>query len=98
MEWKSTQFRHIKTGEIVTQVPISRFAEYEEVNGCGDGDWRILCEVSGGITGYNQAYLKANGEECVFNKNEAITRAGELTATMNKPNGRAKFTYTPELL
>lgn len=29
--FQSKQFRHIATGEIVTQVPISRLSEYEEV-------------------------------------------------------------------
>lgn len=28
---ESKKFRHIPTGEIVTQVPISKFSEYEEV-------------------------------------------------------------------
>jgi hypothetical protein len=102
MQFTSKQFRHISTGEIVHQVPISRFGEYEEVVECetifdGVRNWRILCEVSGGITGYNQAYLKADGEECEFTEDEARIRANELTATMNKPHSRATFKYTPEL-
>jgi hypothetical protein len=100
---KSKQFRHIPTGDIVTQVPLSRIAEYEELGACGgilddQGEYRIFCEVSGGITGYNSAYLKANGIECRFNKDDAEIKANELTATMNRPNAKATFKYTPELI
>ncbi len=98
---ESKQYRHIPTGEIVHQVPISRFGEYEEVADAGtifDGerDWRVLCEVSGGITGFNTAYLKVNGKVQWFTKDEAQIRANELTATMNKPDVAATFRYTAE--
>lgn len=97
---KSTQFRHRITGEIVTQIPIMDMHHYEPVADAGtifDDEYRIFCEVSGGITGYNTAYLKASGKECRFTKDEAETRASELTARMNKPHSRATFKYTPEL-
>jgi len=93
MSFTSKQFRHISTGEIVTQVPISRFNEYEEVD---EQNYRIFCEVSGGITGYNSAYFKVNGVECLFSKDAAQIRAKKLTAQANRRMSRATFKYTPE--
>jgi hypothetical protein len=61
-----------------------------------DGDHRIFCEVNGGLTGYNSAYLKANGRELRFKRLDAEAKAADLSAVMNRSGAKATFTYTPE--
>lgn len=61
-------------------------------------NYRILCEVSGGVTGYRAAYLKDQGVEQVFDALEqAEAVAGNLNATKNSnPYRTADFRYTVE--
>ena len=97
---KSRQYRHLPTGQIVTQVPLSRFGEYEEVvevEGILPGQaHRILCEVSGGVSGYRSGYLKKNGEVMIFPSEQAADEeADALDIIMNGRSG-ATFRYTPE--
>lgn len=61
--------------------------------------FRVLCEVSGGVTGYRVAYLKNAGEEIIFpNRETAEAEAARLTTQANGPHKSADFRYTPEPL
>ncbi len=58
----------------------------------------IHCEVSGGVTGYRQAYLKNDGVLVTFTDEAAAqAHADQLTATANDNKYRtADFRYTAE--
>ncbi|KKN19290.1 hypothetical protein LCGC14_0947190 [marine sediment metagenome] len=59
--------------------------------------YRILCQVSGGVTGYNSAYLKERDVEVTFNtKAQAQTKANQLTESANSNPLGLHFIYTPE--
>lgn len=60
--------------------------------------FRILCEVSGGMTGYRSGYLKNNGREVEFETEaEAAAEAARLNEQMNgNPHRTANFRYTVE--
>jgi hypothetical protein len=60
-------------------------------------NYRILCEVSGGVTGYRNAYLKNGGVEVIFpDKETAETEAARLMKKTNGPYRTADFRYTAE--
>lgn len=58
--------------------------------------FRILCEVSGGVTGYRSATLKHNGVEMTFDTREDAQ--AECDRLMDRTNGNphrtADFRYT----
>jgi hypothetical protein len=57
-------------------------------------EYRILCTVSGGVTGTRQRYLKKMGKEYrTENKEEAEIEAATLNAGMNHDYSPAKFSY-----
>jgi len=60
--------------------------------------FRILCEVSGGVTGYRCAYLKKDGREIKFKTQaEAEAEAARLNERTNlNPYSTADFRYTIE--
>ncbi|KKK45185.1 hypothetical protein LCGC14_3165910 [marine sediment metagenome] len=61
--------------------------------------YRILCQVSGGVTDYRSAYLKERGVEVTFNtKAQAQIKADQLTESVNSnPNLIGlHFSYTLE--
>jgi hypothetical protein len=60
--------------------------------------YRILCEVSGGMTGYRSAYLKKDGQQVEFTTEaEAEAEAARLNKQMNgNPHRTADFRYTVE--
>ena len=97
---RSKQFRHRITGDIVTQIPVMDMHLYDpvsEVEGILPGQaYRILCEVSGGVSGYHSGYLKKNGEVMIFPSQQAADdEADALDIIMNGRSG-ATFRYTPE--
>lgn len=59
---------------------------------------RILCEVSGGITGHRVAYLKQRGVEVKFpTAAQAQTMANQLNEQANShPYRTATYRYTVE--
>ena len=61
--------------------------------------YRILCEVSGGVTGYNASYLKIGGKPITFDdKGHAEEVALSHQAKANGPYATASFKYSVEAL
>lgn len=60
--------------------------------------YRILCRVSGGVTGTREAYLKGKeGREQIFStRQEAEAEAKRLNERMNNMHSSAYFRYTVE--
>jgi hypothetical protein len=58
--------------------------------------FKILCSVSGGVTGNRTAYLKSHGVEKVFTDHaRAVKEATYLNDEMNRgPRNGARFQYT----
>jgi hypothetical protein len=58
--------------------------------------FQIWCEVSGGVTGHRQAWLKADGKIQQFDTEaEAQAEADRLQqATNGNPHRKANFSYT----
>lgn len=57
----------------------------------------ILCEVSGGVTGYRCALLKRDGVVQQFETREAAeAEAARLNKRMNGPYASADFRYTAQ--
>jgi hypothetical protein len=58
--------------------------------------FKILCQVSGGVTGTREAWLKRDGVEIVFaTADEAEAEANRLREHMNANRSGASFHYTP---
>lgn len=56
--------------------------------------YRIWCEVSGGVTGHQESWLKDNGK--IYETNSKVTaqnKAKRLNATMGK-NSSTRFRYS----
>ena len=54
----------------------------------------VWCQVSGGVTGFRQAWLKKNGEVLEFSTfEEADAHAEHLNEQMNGPHATASFSY-----
>lgn len=59
--------------------------------------FRILCEVSGGVTGYRCSYLKRRGKVQVYDDQlTAELDASALNEKMNADGNVAIFKYTAE--
>lgn len=55
--------------------------------------YKILCSVSGGVTGSRSAYLKVNGAECEYESlKDAQVQAEWLQANVS-PYSTASFSY-----
>jgi len=56
--------------------------------------YRILCTVSGGVTGFRQSMLTENGKEWSTQvRAEADKKAAALSAEMNNQYSKAVFNY-----
>jgi len=57
--------------------------------------YKIMCRVSGGVTGTREAVLKdKNGNEMIFDtERKAKNKAKRMTETMNKDSNMATFKY-----
>jgi hypothetical protein len=57
--------------------------------------FKILCSVSGGVTGHRTAYLKSHGVEKVYTDHaRAVKEATYLNDEMNRSSNGARFQYT----
>jgi hypothetical protein len=56
--------------------------------------YKILCSVSGGVTGNRQAHLKENGRIwSTSDRDEAVRKAAQLNSAMNNAYSTARFSY-----
>lgn len=56
--------------------------------------WRIWCSVSGGVTGYREAWLKDKGELVEFdNVDAAVTEARKLNNDSAAHGGSVRYSY-----
>jgi hypothetical protein len=62
--------------------------------------WGVWCEVSGGVTGRREAWLKHEGRVASFaTQEEAAAKAAHFMRSMNgRPNAGASFRYTARLM
>lgn len=65
----------------------------------GDSKWGVWCEVSGGVTGHREAWLKAaDGRPLAFStEEEAIAKAADQKRGIGAI-GPARFRYTARRL
>jgi hypothetical protein len=58
-------------------------------------NYRIWCQVSGGVTGTGEGWLKRNSEVVTFeSQDEAEAYARELRERNNSQYAKARFRYT----
>lgn len=58
--------------------------------------WAVRCEVWGGVTGYHQGLLRADGGIQIFPTEEAAqARADECKQAVRHHAGTAQFWYEP---
>lgn len=57
--------------------------------------WAVKCEVWGGVTGYRQGLLRANGNVQIFRTEEAAQAQADECKQAVRHNGTAQFWYEP---
>ena len=95
--------RHVVEADTARQAAERLFRKTIEPEGAAN--WGVWCEVSGGITGHRQAWLKStrpskkHPQGIVARLTEAAARAkaDELNRTMSR-NTKARFSYTAKEL
>lgn len=58
------------------------------------GEWGVWCQVSGGVTGTREAWLKSNGEIQLFDSEDAARAEARRLMERIGRFGQARFNYT----
>lgn len=59
--------------------------------------WGVWCEVSGGVTGHREAWLKVNGEEVEYDTQDEAETAAATCRENVRGNTRATFHYSARM-